>query len=35
MANAVVDWRVYLPAVLAGKPAVDLFADAVFLRVVR
>lgn len=35
MANAVIDWRVDLLAVLTGKPAIDLFADPVFLRVVR
>ena len=35
MANEVIDWRVNLFAMLAGKPSIDLFADAVFLRVVR
>ena len=35
MTNAVIDWRVDLLAVLTGKPAIDLFADTVFLRVVR
>ena len=33
--NAVIDWRVDLLAVLTGKPTIYLFADAVFLRVVR
>lgn len=35
MTNAVIDWRVDLLAVLTGKPSIDFFADAVFLRVVR
>jgi len=35
VANAVIDWRIDLLAVLTGKPAIDLFADTVFLRVVR
>ena len=35
MTNAVIDWRVDLLAMLTGKPSIYLFADAVFLRVVR